>query len=87
MVYSFFKLALEEYLSQHPSEKDNEKCYKALMAISIELVLFANNSSMMFEDVEKEINIQPFELWKACDFFLKFDKAMPASLKIHLLDI
>jgi hypothetical protein len=23
MVYSFFKLALEEYLSQHPSEKDN----------------------------------------------------------------
>jgi hypothetical protein len=41
----------------------------------------------MFEDVEKEMNIEPFELWKACDFFLKFDKAMPASLKIHLLDI
>jgi hypothetical protein len=49
MVYSFFKLALEEYLSQHPSEKDNEKCYRALMAISIELTLFANNSSLSFE--------------------------------------
>ena len=25
--------------------------------------------------------------WKACDFFLKFDRAMPSALKLHLLDI
>lgn len=87
MVYCFFKLALEEYLSQHPTEKDNEKCYKALMAICIELYLFANNSAMMFEDVEKEIDIEPFELWKACDFFLKYDKGMPSSLRLHIIDI
>lgn len=30
------------------------------MAISIELVLFANNSSMMFEEVEKEVDVEGF---------------------------
>lgn len=33
------------------------------------------------------MNTSPFELWKACDYFLKFDKAMPSALKLHLLDI
>lgn len=42
---------------------------------------------MTFEEVEKEVDVEGFELWKACDFFLKFDRTMPTSLKLHLIDI
>lgn len=33
------------------------------------------------------MDVEGFELWKACDFFLKFDRTMPTSLKLHLIDI
>lgn len=35
MIYSFFKMVLEDYLSKHPEEEDNPKIYQALMTITI----------------------------------------------------
>ena len=29
----------------------------------------------------------PIDEWKACDFFMKFDKTIPSTLKLHILDI
>lgn len=87
MVYSFFKLALEQFLGQHPQEQDNLGFYQALMTLTLELVLYANNSAITFEDLERETRPDRLELWKAADFFLNFDRAMPRSLKLHLIDI
>lgn len=47
-----FKLVLEDYLVQHPSEVDNESIYSAFMALSIEIVLFVCNSSVTFSEIE-----------------------------------
>jgi hypothetical protein len=80
-------LVLEDYLAQYPSEKDNEQIYRAFMALSIEIVLFVCNSSLTFADIENHMHPDSFNMWKACDFFAKFDKAMPASLKMHLIDL
>jgi hypothetical protein len=33
------------------------------------------------------MSIGEISLWRACDFFLKFDKNMPANIKVHLLDL
>lgn len=82
-----FKLVLEDYLAQHPSEVDNDNIYKAFMALSIEIVLFVCNSSVTFADIENEMNASSLDMWKACDFYAKFDKAMPSSLKMHLIDL
>ena len=26
-------------------------------------------------------------MWKACDFFANFDRSMPSSMKMHLIDL
>ena len=82
-----FKLVLEEYLAQYPSQQDNEGMYQAFMALSIEIVLFVCNSSVTFSDIEEEIGAPAFDMWRACDFFLHFDRSMPSSLKMHLIDL
>lgn len=87
MIYPFFKLVLEEYLSRHPQDKDNEDCFKAFMMLSIEIALFSSNSHLTYQDLENEMHVPPVELWKACDFLIRFDRVMPHPLKIHLLDI
>jgi pantothenate kinase-related protein Tda10 len=33
------------------------------------------------------MNASSLDMWKACDFYAKFDKAMPSSLKMHLIDL
>lgn len=59
-----------------------------MMVIAMEIVLFVNNSPLAFEDLEEQVDVNAFNLWKACDSFLKFDKAsMPSALRTHLLDI
>lgn len=57
------------------------------MALSIETVLFVRNSSLTFADIEEHMNLNSLNMWKACDFFAKFDKSMPATLKMHLIDL
>ena len=46
LIYSFFKLVLEEFLDQHPNEENNEQIYLALMAVSVEIVFFVHNSTI-----------------------------------------
>jgi hypothetical protein len=87
MIYPFFKLVLEEYLSKHQQDKDNEECFKAFMMLSIEIALFSSNSHLTYEDLENEMHVAPVDLWKACDFLIRFDRVMPHPLKVHLLDI
>jgi hypothetical protein len=87
MIYSLFKLALEEFLTLYPNEEHNKGIYLALMSLSVEIVLFVNNSAVTFEDIEKEVKAPAFDLWKACDFFANFDRSMPSSMKMHLIDL
>ena len=55
--------------------------------MAVEVVLFVSNSALSFNEIEAELGTDPFELWKACDFFINFDKGMPMALKTHLLDL
>ena len=87
LTYSLFKLVLEEFLLLHPQEQHNENVYMALMVVCIEIVFYSNNSTFLFEDIENQVNIPTFDMWKACDFFANFDKNMPAQLKGHIIDI
>lgn len=57
------------------------------MALSIQTVLYVCNSSITFADIEEHMHPNSLDMWKACDFFAKFDKSMPASLKMHLIDL
>lgn len=86
MTYSLFKVVLEEYLTKHPNEEHNEEIYLALMAVSVEIVFFVNNSTITSEDIEAQVKIRSIEMCKACDFFISFDRSMPVSMKTHLID-
>lgn len=32
-------------------------------------------------------DIEWYHLWRVCDYFLRYDRAMPNSLKMHVLDL
>lgn len=58
------------------------------MAVSLELVLWVNNSKVLtFEEIEAEVNVSAFSMWKACDFFAKIDRNMPINLRTHIVDL
>ena len=79
--FSFFKYTLEEYLIQHPKEEQNESMYMAIMAITLEINSFINNSTLTFDEIEAEVGVSAFSMWKACEFIGKFDRNMPGTLR------
>lgn len=62
---------------------------RAFLAFSIELVFFVSNISLTFEEIEEQLQVQPFEMWKAIDYYLKSDelKLIPQPIKLHFLDL
>ena len=68
-------------------EKDSPELMKAFLGLSMELVFFVSNISLSFEKIEQELQIVPFEMWKAIDYFLKSDKSIPFPIKLHFLDL
>lgn len=65
--------------------------YMALMAVSLEIILFVNNSKILtFDEIESEVSkvgVSAFSMWKACDCFAKLDKNMPMNLRTHIIDL
>jgi hypothetical protein len=55
--------------------------------VCTELVFFVSNISLSFEDIESIIKSDKIGEWKACDYFMKFDKSIPSTLKLHILDL
>lgn len=51
------------------------------------MVFFVTNNQFAFAQIEQSLAVDIFSLWKSCDFFLNFDKTLPSSLKLHLLDL
>ena len=60
---------------------------KAILLVGIEVVFFVSNIDFSFDRLEQKFNLSYISLWRAVDFFLKFDKTMPVNIKVHLLDV
>lgn len=87
MIISLYKIFSEEYLTANPFEKDTPELMRAFLALSMQLVFFVSNISLTFEKIEEELQVPPFEMWKAFDYFLKSDRSMPNPIKLHFLDL
>ena len=55
--------------------------HMALMAITEEIYSFINNSTLTFDEIEAEVGVSAFSMWKACEFIGKFDRNMPGTLR------
>lgn len=53
----------------------------------MELVFYASNSSVSFEDIIKVLGTRALDMWRAVDHVHKSDKRIPTNLKYHLLDL
>lgn len=60
---------------------------KGFLTLCMELVFYASNVSISFEEILDLLGTHTFELWRAVDHFHKSDKRIPTNLKYHLLDI
>lgn len=87
MILPLYKVISDEYFAANTFESDTTPLMKAFLALSIELIFFVSNINFSFEEIEDTIEIEPFEMWKVIDYFLKSDKAIPSPLKLHLLDL
>ena len=60
----------------------------ALMLWSVEAAYFILNlSTVSVGKLAEMLEVEWYHLWRVADYFLKFDKNMPNSLKMHILDI
>lgn len=87
LIFSLYKITSEEYCQQYPHDRDSEGMARAILVLSTELVFFVSNITTTFEEIEQMIDTGRLDQWKAVDFFLKFDRAMPSALKLRLLDL
>lgn len=88
MIVALYKIFSSEYMAANPHQKDTPELMRAFLALSIELVFFVSNISLTFEAIEEHLRVQPFEMWKAIDYYLKSDnKSIPNPIKLHFLDL
>jgi hypothetical protein len=87
LIFSIYKLASEDFVALNPNDCDNENMMKAILVFSLEIVFFVSNIEASFSELEQQLDLHCFNLWRACDFFLKFDRTMPANLRVRLLDL
>lgn len=79
---------MEEYYSQNGQEKETEEMHKALIALAAETVCFVCNViNMTFRDITEPLGLKFDVLFKANDFFMKFDKSMPIQIRSHFQDL
>ena len=87
MIVGLYKVSAWEYLTANSNERENEELLKAFLTLCIELVFYVSNIPLTFEEIQEQVKVQPFELWKAINHFHKNDRSIPTSLKYHLLDL
>ncbi len=85
-IFSVYKLVAEDFGLLYPTEVESEETMKAILLVAIEIVFFVSNIDATLDKLEQQIKVSQISLWRAVDFFLKFDKSMPVNIKIHLLD-
>ena len=87
LIFSLYKVATEDYMSQYPQFKEDEELMRSFLTVCTELVFFVSNISMSFEEIEEVMDSSKIDEWKACDFFMRFDKSIPPTLKLRILDM
>ncbi len=58
---------------------------RALLMMSLELLIYAANAEMAFDELDKLLECKRIYIWSACDFLQKWDKDMPAALRLRVL--
>lgn len=86
-VFSVYKLVAEEFGSANPAELESPEIMKAILLVAMEVVFFVSNIDFSFDKLEQRFDLSYISLWRAVDFFLKFDKSMPTNIRVHLLDV
>lgn len=88
IIYSLYKLVVEDYYSQNCQEKESEEVHKAMIALSAETVCFVCNLvNLQFKEIVEMMAVKCNVLIRSNEFFIRFDKTMPMQLRSHFQDL
>jgi hypothetical protein len=74
----------EDSLATYPLGEED----MGLLCWAIESVYFILNlPGLPIAKLIEFADIEWYHLWRVCDYFLRYDRAMPNSLKVHVLDL
>lgn len=85
MVYGLWKDICDfENDRSYPNKKSSD----AYLVLSVEIVYFVKNVNQnSLENLVKNFQLSWLDIWEKIDLTLRYDSAMPRSIKEHLLAV